>query len=107
MAANALAPLVSGGALLGINRPTYTSSCTLAANTAESITVPAGAKKVFLNGTVDFYANFITTATIPGDVTDGTASLLLNTPMFISLEGAATISVISAYVCNVSASFYK
>lgn len=106
MAVNALAPLVKGGVLLGVNRPTYTLSRTLAASTAESITVPAGATTVLLNGTVDFYANFTTTATVPADVTDGSASLLVTYPMFLSIEGCTTISVISAYVCNVSASFY-
>jgi hypothetical protein len=107
MAVNALSPMVKGGMLLGINRPTYTLSRTLAASTAESITVPSGSTKVLLNGTVDFFANFTTTATVPGDVTDGSASLLINCPMLISIEGCTTISVISAYVCNVSASFYK
>jgi hypothetical protein len=108
MALNTLKPIVRGGQIIGLNRPTYTLNRTLAANTAEDIAIPAGASAVLFKGSVDFYANFATTATVPADVTDGSASLLITLPVVIGLEGATgNISVISAYACQVNASFYK
>jgi hypothetical protein len=35
------------------------------------MTVPTGAQYVNFSATSNFYANFTTTATVPGDVTDG------------------------------------
>lgn len=66
----------------------------LAANTAESITVPSGARIVVLTCTENFYANPVTTAAVPGDVTDGSASEL--NPQARSVVGVTTISVITA-----------
>lgn len=76
----------------------------LAAGVAESITVPSGAKYVVFSATADFYANYTTTATVPGDVTDGTASELNPTGRII--QGVTTISVISADTCIITAAFY-
>jgi len=105
---NLLNPLVKGGQVFGINRPMYTNTMVLAANTAESITVPAGAQFVILNGNVDYWADFVTTAAIPAaDVTDGSSPVLINAINVFSLEGATTISVISASTCLATASFYK
>lgn len=66
----------------------------LVANTAESITVPTGARIAVFSANVDFFANSTTTATVPGDVTDGSASIL--NPVARSVEGVTTISVITA-----------
>ncbi len=46
----------------------------LAASTHEEDTVPTGARYVLLTASTIAYYNFVTTATIPGDTTDGTAS---------------------------------
>jgi hypothetical protein len=109
MAVNSLTPLVIGGKLVGVNRPTYTLAKALAASTAEAFTVPSGAKFAMFAGESLYYINFTTTATVPGDVTDGSASLQMaaGLPMIFSLEGATSISVISAYACVITASFYK
>lgn len=82
----------------------------LAASVAESFTVPADALYVAFSCTANFYANYATTATVPGDVTDGTASEL--NPSIRKLRtqaGAAiqSISVISPDACVITASFYK
>jgi len=83
----------------------------LAANTAELIPIPSGAKFVLLTGTVNFYADPTTTATVPADTTDGSASeLALSTvPVLRSLVGvnATGLSVISASICIVTAAFYS
>lgn len=76
----------------------------LAANTAESITIPADAKYVVLAGTVDFYARYGATAAVPTDTTDGTASELNPTMRYI--KGKTYISVIAAADCIVTAAFY-
>lgn len=77
----------------------------LAANTAESITVPAGARYVVFAGTADFYANYTTTATVPGDTTDGTASEL--NPTMRDVRNVTTISVISGSNAVITAAFYS
>lgn len=93
----------------------YVLARLLAANTAESITVPAvtgatTARYVRLAGTVDFYYSTTTTATVPGDTTDGTACELIkaNGPAeWRYISGVTTISVISAATCIVTASFFR
>lgn len=77
----------------------------LAASTAESITVPTGAGIVLFSATGDFYANYTTTATVPGDTTDGSASEL--NPGVRKVAAGATISVISPAACVITAAFYK
>lgn len=106
----ALGPLIqridsNGSNIFARNPSGYVLARALAASTAESITVPAGAKFVVLSATGDFYANFTTTATVPGDTTDGTASEL--NPSVIDVSGVTTISVISAATPIVTAAFYS
>lgn len=89
---------------------TYVSSKLLAAATAESITIPAGAVYVRIVATADIYYSFSTTATVPGDVDDGSACELLKTsgdPEWrLVPSGASALSVISATTPIVTASFY-
>lgn len=67
----------------------------LAANVAEVVTVPTGARYVLFKGTGTFWANLGAAGAIPGtEVTDGSASLL--NPELRSIDGAATIGLISA-----------
>ncbi|MBX4215701.1 hypothetical protein KW797_02015 [Candidatus Parcubacteria bacterium] len=91
--------------------PDYVLSLSLAASTAESFTVPTGpngskASYVSFASTCDFYANYKTTATVPGDVTDGTASALNPTVRYLKGE-VTTISVITAAdTCIITADFF-
>lgn len=106
----ALGPLTqrtdsNGSNIFARNPSGYVLSRLLAASTAESFAVPTGAKFVVLSSTADFYANFTTTATVPGDVTDGTASEL--NPSVIDVSGVTTISVISAGTPIITAAFYS
>lgn len=85
----------------------------LAASTAESITVPGtlatAAKYVRISATDDIFISFTTTATVPGDTVDGTASELLSKykgEHWFFCAGVTTISVISAGTPIVTASFY-
>lgn len=85
--------------------PAYVDARSLAASVAESQTVPATSRFVVFSSTCNFYANPTTTATIPGDVTNGSASEL--NPAAWYVEGVATISVIAPVACVVTFSFYK
>lgn len=106
----ALGPLTqlldnNGENLYALPAAGYVLSRALAANVAESFTVPAGARFVVFSATGDFYANYATTATVPANVTDGTAAEL--NPSVRAIKGVTTISVISAATPTVTASFYS
>lgn len=77
------------------------------ASTAESITVPAGAKRVIFGYTSNTYVNCYATAAVPAaDVTDGTGSEL-NPSSYLLPQEVTTISVVSAVLnAVVIASFY-
>lgn len=97
----------AGGAFSGMVRlaPTYVNALSLAASTAESTTVPTGAKWIIFSATCNFYANRTTTATVPGDTTDGTASELNPSAWWVG--DVTTISVISPTTCVITFSAYK
>jgi len=76
----------------------------LAANTAETLSIPAGARFAVFSGTVDFYVKTGGTATVPGDTTDGSAAEL--NPTMRDITGASLISIISAATCIVTVAFY-
>ena len=79
----------------------------LAASTAESITPPAGSRYVVLSYTHPTYVNCYTTATVPGDTTDGSASELNPSGYEFNPNELPTISVISATAgAIVTAAFY-
>lgn len=102
------------------NVPAYVSARVLAANTAESITVPAGvsaagaplgiAAYVRIAVTADTYYSFSGVATVPVDTDDGTACELIKAqsdPEWrLVPPGATALSVISAAIGTVTASFY-
>ena len=102
-----LVPLVKDN--FAIPKHSYVLARVLAATVAESVAVPAGAKRVLLAGTVDFWFNQTTTAAVPAaDVTDGTA------PVFVpagnkelrEVGTGTTISLVSAYAAIVTAEFF-
>lgn len=82
----------------------------LAANTAETVTVPPDAYFVAMSATADFYAKWTTAGTTPSvaavatDLTDGSASCLNPTLRRVSPGGS--ISVISAATCIVTFEFF-
>lgn len=87
----------------------------LGAAAAESITIPgAGATKakyVRLAATDNIFVSWTTTATVPGDVTDGTACELIKSnadcEWFYIPPACTAISVISSGTPIVTASFYR
>ena len=86
----------------------YTDAKALAANTAEAFTVPAGATVVRFSSATGFYANFTTTATVPGDTTDGSASAYIPAgEVERYINGVAAISVIWSANTVVTASYFK
>lgn len=94
-----------------VDPPTYVSARVLAANTAESITVPAGAVYVRLAANADLYYSFAAAAVVPVDTDDGTSNELLKQQGDAEYRKvpsvATTLSVISAGVAIVTASFYS
>ena len=99
-------PWPQGTSLVPRPIPSQVNANSLAANTAESITVPTGAKYVVFSCTSSFYVNCYTTATVPGDTTDGTASELNPTGYALTPNEPVTLSVISASACVITAAFY-
>lgn len=88
--------------------PSYVDARVLAANTAESQTVPTGARFVLFSSTCNFYANPTTTATVPADTTNGSASELNPSAWFVGPPASvATISVIADVACVITFSFYN
>lgn len=83
----------------------YINSRSLSASTAETFIVPEGARFVVFSGTADFYAKPNATASVPADVTDGSASEL--NPTLRSVVGVSSVSVISESACVVSAAFFS
>ncbi len=96
-----------GGEAYALRPATCVLARSLAASTAESITVPTGARFCLFSANGDFYANYTTTATVPGDtaLADATASELNPAMRFIS--GVTTISVIAPAATIITAAFWR
>jgi hypothetical protein len=78
----------------------YVLARSLAANTAENVVIPSGAHYVLISSSAATYVRFGgagITATVPGDVTDGSASELLpNNNALRAIVGARTIGSVSS-----------
>ena len=83
----------------------YVDAKSLAANTAETITVPADAKAVLFSSTGNFYAKHGAAATIPGDVSDGSAAVL--NPSGWVVTAADEIGVIAPADCVLTLEYYS
>lgn len=90
-----------------LRAPAYINARVLAANVAESISVPTYASFVLFSANCDFYASYdADTAIVPNaDVDDGTSNELNPTVRYV--PGLTSISVISASACILTASFYR
>lgn len=77
----------------------------LAANVAESETVPADAGMVFFSCTGNYYVNTRGTAVIPTDITNGSASEL--NPVGYIVSAGETISVIAPAACTLTIAYYR
>jgi len=103
--------MVDGTFAVPVRPTTYVNSRTLAADTAEAVTVPAGAKYVIFGGDVSFAVRYnasgVGTAAAFGDVTDGSGCEI--NPTIRYLFGVAEISVITHATGggNVSMTFFS
>lgn len=90
-----------------LRAPQYIQARILAANTAESITVPTNARFVVFAANCDFYVSYdADTAVVPSaDVDDGTSNEMNPTVRYI--PGLTSLSVISASACILTATFYR
>jgi hypothetical protein len=87
----------ASGAPAGLALPLsdYNDTIVLAAATAQTVTVPAGATVARFTATGDFWIRLGAVAVIPsGNVVDGTSPVL--NPKIVSLDGVATFSIIAA-----------
>lgn len=99
--------VIQGNGSYALRCPDYVDARVLAANTAESHTVPSGANYVVFSATGDFYVKYNGTASVPSsDVTDGTASELNPDTRFLG-TGVTSISVIAPAITNITLSFFK
>jgi hypothetical protein len=92
-----------------LTKEPYILARVLDATVAESITVPSWARYVLLAGTVDFWADFRTTAVTPAaDIENGLSPILIpgGIKELREIDGVATISIVSAYTCIATAEFY-
>lgn len=87
--------------------PQSVMSRSLAASTAEDITPPTDARYVVFSATANYYVNAFATATVPADVTNGTASELNPSGYSFNPNELPTFSVISPVACVITAAFYK
>lgn len=87
--------------------PQYIDARVLAANTAETVTVPTGRNIVVFSGTADFYVRYNGgAAAVPAaDVTDGNGSEL--NPTVRSVTPGGTFSIIAPATTVVTMAFYK
>lgn len=79
----------------------------LAANTAETVTVPSGAASVFFGSDGDFGARWDggTAAWPAADVTDGTGTEI--NPTWRALDGLTTFSIVAPATRVLSLSWFK
>jgi hypothetical protein len=86
---------IRGARAFALAAPTYVDNYVLAANTAQTVTIPDGAYFAFFGANGDFYVNNVTTATVPSaNITDGTGNDLNPSVRFFG-KGQATFSVIA------------
>lgn len=94
-----------------VDPPAYVSARALAANTAESITVPSGVSYVRIAATADIYYSFAAAAVVPVDADDGSSNELIKQQGDAEWRkippGATALSVISAAIAIVTASFFS
>ena len=84
----------------------YIYTNVLAANVAESVTVPTGAKFVIITSTANLWVKIGGVATVPsGDTTNNTGSEL--NPSVRYLGDSTTIGIISESAAKVSLVFYE
>ena len=96
-----------GSAMQAIEQSGYIDAKVLAANTAETVTVPTGARIVLFSATDNFYMD---TRTIPAviptaDISNGTAPEF--NPIARMVTAADTFSLIAPTACIVIMSWYK
>lgn len=89
--------------------PTATDSLSLSANAAKSWTCPSGTDAVLIGSTVFplYIEAGATAAVISGDVTDGTASMLITGPSMFTVEQGVAYSFICASNALVGIARYK
>jgi hypothetical protein len=88
------------------NPSNYIDHKVLAANVAETVTVPSGCKRMVPRSNADVFYRIGGTAAVPsGDVSDGEGSAFLTDDLFV--QGIASFSVVCASACIVTFECYR
>lgn len=89
-----------------VNPADYVNNYVLAANVAETVTVPSGAQAVSFSANGDFYVNFNGgTAAVPSvDITNGTGSEL--NPSIRYIAGWSSFSIVAPATTVVVLAYY-
>ena len=87
--------------------PQWIDAKALAAGVAETYTVPTDVTFVILSGTQPFYINVNGVAAVPGDTSDGTASLYVPSGAEFEINSGASLSIMSPAISVVTIGCYK
>lgn len=91
-----------------VKAPEYVDAMVLAADTAESYTIPTGAKRIIFSADGNYYARFDDggDATVPStEVVDGSSSFL--NPAQLDITGVTSISFISSSARVITLAVYN
>lgn len=88
--------------------PRWVDAMVLAANVAETYTVPATADFVLISSDVGFYINTNATATVPAtEVTNGAASFYVPASIQIVVNSSDAVSLIATATAKITIGCYK
>lgn len=87
-------------------RSTYVNAVSLGAASAETTDVPDKAKFVKITWTTNVFINFDAAAAVPGDVVDGTSSIL-NPEGYINIDGVKYIGLISPAASIITLEYFS
>jgi hypothetical protein len=92
--------------MFGLQSSDYIDHAVLVASVAKAHPVPPGARSVLFTSTAVFYCKIGDAAVLPTiDVTDGSGCMF--NPELRSLDGAASIGLISSSPCIITMEFFS
>lgn len=98
---------INGTPAIGLTATGKIDAIVLVANTAQSYTIPSGARFLLFSGTNNFYVNIGGgTATVPSATTSSGAASMLN-PTLRSIGASTTVSLIAPTAAVVTIESFK
>ena len=93
--------------LNSVTLPRYVDAFTLAANVAETYTVPSGIQFILISGDTGFYINTNGAAAVPADTTNGSASFYIPSAAQFVVEAGDSFSVMATAISHVTIAGYS